>query len=176
MKWIPLELDRSREISEQVDTVINTYTTLQRQLTQRRASNPPQVEKALAVLRRSFADRMEEMAIFYQQNDLDPRSGEIEAGRLKIKRFLHSLETSDVSREVEENASAILHSSDKKKNVDVYNTGIETIRRNLLEREKTNNETTVTIRVILTEAEYNEILARREAIRQLKLNTVLYNH
>ncbi|KAH9598150.1 hypothetical protein LSM04_004979 [Trypanosoma melophagium] len=175
MKWIPLELDRSKEINEQVNTVINTYTTLRRQLTQRRTSNPSQVAKAIAVLRRSFADRMKEMGMFYQQNDLDPRSSEIEMGRLKIKRFLHSLETSDVSTEIEGNSSAFLRSSDKRKSVDVYNTGVENMRKSRLERGESVNESTVTIQVILTEAEYNEILARCEAIRQLKLDTVLYN-
>ncbi|KEG12862.1 hypothetical protein DQ04_01371090 [Trypanosoma grayi] len=173
MRWIPLDLSRSADICSQVDTVINTYTTLQRQLPQQTASNPSQIAKALAVLRRSFADRLEEMAVFYQENDLDARSAAVEAARLRLKRFLRSLDVSDLSTELQTDSSTVPPHDSMMMRAAACSTGNQAVGTGRLE-ENDDNET-VTIRIVLTEAEYNEILTRREALRQLKLDSVVYN-
>ncbi|PBJ74917.1 hypothetical protein BCY84_11848 [Trypanosoma cruzi cruzi] len=173
MRWVPLELDRSSEIGFQVDTVIDTYNSLQRQLIRRETSDSLQIKKALEVLRHSFANRLEEMTIFYQENDLDPRSGEVEAARLKLKRFLHSVESSYEERDLKTEAFMLPLSPEHKmtKPTD-KNHGKEIIEVRKGEEEAGSDM--VTLRVVLTEEEYQEILARREAVRQLKLNAMLY--
>lgn len=171
MQWIVLDLNCASQINAQVDAVIDTYTTLQRLLSQRGTSNPLQITRALEVLRHSFSDRLEEMATFYQENDLDPRSGNIEMARLKLKRFLHSVECSNTRRGQERNSFVAPPSDNPASRPARDGPSRETVEADAREQEPDRDS--ITIRVFLTEEEYSEIIARREALRQLKLDSVL---
>ncbi|ESL07242.1 hypothetical protein TRSC58_05074 [Trypanosoma rangeli SC58] len=172
MRWVPLELGRVAEVGPQVDKAIDTYTALQRQLAWRGTLNPSQLTLALAVLRRSFAARLEDMAAFYQANDLDPRSGAVEAARLKLKRFLRTIDSCGATDEGETGAFVLLASPDREAPAAAT---IEVASKEGAEGKAAEaQEDTVTLRVVLTAEEYDELLARREAFRQLKLDSMLY--
>ncbi|RNF09067.1 uncharacterized protein Tco025E_07150 [Trypanosoma conorhini] len=174
MRWVPLELDRVAEVGPQVDAAINTYAALQRQLARRGTSSPAQLARALAVLRESFAARLEEMAAFYQANDLDPRSGAVEAARLKLKRFLRAPASCGATGAPEAETFMLLPPSPDKAarratGADPAKASIEATGSEAAEEA----EDTVTLRVVLTADEYQELLARREAFCQLKLDSML---
>ncbi|RNE99249.1 hypothetical protein TraAM80_08389 [Trypanosoma rangeli] len=173
MRWVPLELGRVAEVGPQVDTAINTYTALQRQLAWRGTLNPAQLTLALMALRRSFAARLEDMTAFYQANDLDPRSGAVEAARLKLKRFLRTIDSCGATDEGDTGAFVLLDSPDR---ADPAAATIEATSKEAAEgiAAEEAREGTVTLRVVLTAEEYDELLARREAFRQLKLDSMLY--
>jgi len=86
MRWLPLDLDNFTAISQEVDDVVNKYKDLAVEVANNYSNRG--AEEALAQLRHSIEQRVEDLENFYYENDMDERAILFEKQRLKLKKVL----------------------------------------------------------------------------------------
>ena len=192
MKWIELDLNRLADVEKQADEVARTFETLTRQRQKRPASGDPsssQIEKALEALKYSMVRRVDEMERFYRDNDLDARASRLETIRLKMKKLLKD---HNVSFAASTSATAAAAVAQESTSVSGQTGGASSsgpssatasARSTATPAQSAGTSThsvpkidssfgravdeLVTVKIFLTNQEYEELKTRRDAYRQL---------
>lgn len=88
MRWLPLDLDNFTNISQEVDDVVSKYKELALDV----AANPNDrgAEEALAQLKYSVEQRVDDLENFYYENDMDERAILFEKQRLKLRKVINT--------------------------------------------------------------------------------------
>jgi hypothetical protein len=168
MKWIELNLARVSEIEKQVEEVLRTYDTLLKQhQSPRRPGNFAQIERALQVLRSAMTARVAELEAFYRENDLDARAARLEGSRLKLKRILRE-SNANVPTTAAAKAAPSARSDNSRPESSTPSRPVSTSHQHSQQYQQQQPEQgTVTLRVLMTRTEYDELQVRRDAARHI---------
>lgn len=177
MKWLAVSFDTLSDSERQVDEVVRTYDTLNRQLQGKYVSNEVQITKALRILGDAVQARIPQLEAFYLVNDLDPRAQRVEAMRLKLKQMLKRAGIELPVRApgaVLPHAGGYVAASAAPSSKPAAGAGASLPGGALVapprdgdNADGNNNGTTITLRLHMTNAEFEELRVRRDAMRQL---------
>ena len=179
MKWIDLELAKVADIEKQTAEVIRTFETLVKQQQQpKKGVNVTQVAQAVRVLKAAMVSRVLTLEAFYKEHDLDSRAARFETARLKLKRALKESGMTPQEFATIAQATDGAHRGDGATPTTLGGGGSSSmsgrtqsareISAALQSQRRGGGEETCTLRVHMTPAEFDELRARRQAIRTVQ--------
>eukprot|EP00672_Neobodo_designis_P025495 CAMPEP_0174839224 /NCGR_PEP_ID=MMETSP1114-20130205/7902_1 /TAXON_ID=312471 /ORGANISM="Neobodo designis, Strain CCAP 1951/1" /LENGTH=309 /DNA_ID=CAMNT_0016073345 /DNA_START=83 /DNA_END=1008 /DNA_ORIENTATION=+ len=186
MKWIDLELSKIADIEKQSAEVIRTYETLTKQQQQpKKGVNVAQVTQAIRVLKSAMVSRVLALEAFYKEHDLDSRAARFETTRLKLKRALKEggmtpQEFATIAQAAEARRTAAAGGESLAGASTPTMSSASALGRTHSQREVAaalnshkltpgaDGQPACTLRVHMTPAEFEELRARRQAIRTVR--------